>query len=72
MVKLHTLNIDPPLMNASCVWASDFEQLRELYDTPWTGAVTTRTAIFNGFSEDYTNTVRSRLPSRLPFATSWV
>lgn len=57
MVKLHTLNVDPPLMNSSCVWASDFEQLRELYDTPFTGAVTTRTATFNGFSEDGSNTV---------------
>ncbi|KAI0638953.1 hypothetical protein C8Q77DRAFT_1151978 [Trametes polyzona] len=57
MVKIHTLNIEPPVVNASCAWASDYEQLRELYESPYTGAVITRTATFNGFSEDSSNTV---------------
>ncbi|RDX43964.1 hypothetical protein OH76DRAFT_1487512 [Lentinus brumalis] len=57
MVRIHTLNVEPPVVNASCAWASDYEQLHELYDSPHTGAVVTRTATFNGFSEDATNTV---------------
>ncbi|OSD05792.1 hypothetical protein PYCCODRAFT_1176892 [Trametes coccinea BRFM310] len=57
MVKIHTLHIEPAVVNASCAWASDYEQLRELYDSPHTGAVVTRTATFNGFSEDSSNTV---------------
>ncbi|KAI0825245.1 hypothetical protein BC628DRAFT_1410309 [Trametes gibbosa] len=57
MVKIHTLHIEPPVVNASCAWASDYEQLRELYESPYTGAVITRTATFNGFSEDSSNTV---------------
>ncbi|KAI0719104.1 hypothetical protein C8T65DRAFT_736797 [Cerioporus squamosus] len=57
MVRIHTLHVEPPVVNASCAWASDYEQLHELYDSPHTGAVVTRTATFNGFSEDATNTV---------------
>ncbi|KAL1952330.1 hypothetical protein VTO73DRAFT_1479 [Trametes versicolor] len=57
MVKIHTLNIEPAVVNASCAWASDYEQLRELYESGYTGAVITRTATFNGFSEDSSNTV---------------
>ncbi|KAI0367499.1 FMN-linked oxidoreductase [Pilatotrama ljubarskyi] len=56
MVRVHTLHIEPPVVNASCAWASDYEQLRELYDSAYTGAVITRTATFNGFSEDANNT----------------
>lgn len=59
MVKLHTVEISPPLLNSSCAWASDFSQLRELYESPYTGAVTTRTATLNGFEEDQRHTVRS-------------
>lgn len=62
MVKIHTLNIEPAVVNASCAWASDYEQLRELYESAYTGAVITRTATFNGFSEDSSNTVRPALP----------
>ncbi|KAI0757434.1 hypothetical protein C8Q80DRAFT_1349632 [Daedaleopsis nitida] len=57
MVRIHTLHIEPPVVNASCAWATDYEQLRELYDSPHTGAVVTRTATFNGFSEDASNAV---------------
>ena len=58
MVKVHTIDISPPLLNSSCAWASDFAQLRELYDCPFTGAVTTRTATLDGFEEDERHTVR--------------
>ncbi|GJE87902.1 FMN-linked oxidoreductase [Phanerochaete sordida] len=57
MVRVHTLEIDPPVANASCAWASDYDQLRELYDSPYTGAVTTRTATLDGFTESEVNQV---------------
>ena len=61
MVRVNSLEIHPPLMNASCAWACEYDQLRELYDCPYIGAVTTRTAILNGFSETERNTVRNGL-----------
>ena len=61
MVRVNTLEIDPPLINASCAWACEYDQLRELYDCPYIGAVTTRTAILNGFSETERNTVRTSI-----------
>ncbi|KAI0767898.1 hypothetical protein BC629DRAFT_1292789 [Irpex lacteus] len=57
MVAINTIDINPPLLNSSCAWASDWDQLRELYDSPYTGAITTRTAILNGFGQDETHTV---------------
>ncbi|GLB36571.1 putative TRAPP complex subunit trs31 [Lyophyllum shimeji] len=57
MVKINTLNISPPLINSSCAWASDLEQLTELYNCPYTGAVTTRTATLDGFQEGPSHTV---------------
>ncbi|KAG6887868.1 hypothetical protein C0992_010435 [Termitomyces sp. T32_za158] len=57
MVKIHTLNITPALINSSCAWASDLEQLTELYSSSFTGAVTTRTATLEGFQEGPTHTV---------------
>ncbi|KAH8120681.1 FMN-linked oxidoreductase [Phellopilus nigrolimitatus] len=54
MVSLNRLHISPPLVNSSCAWASDDKQLRELYESEFTGAVTTRTATLNGFTEDPT------------------
>jgi len=57
MVHIHTLNISPPLINSSCAWASDYSQLHELYNCSHTGAVTTRTATIEGFSEDSSHTV---------------
>ncbi|KAG6857653.1 hypothetical protein H0H87_010222 [Tephrocybe sp. NHM501043] len=57
MVKINTLKISPALINSSCAWASDLEQLTELYNSPFTGAVTTRTATLDGFSEGPTHTV---------------
>lgn len=57
MVLLNTLEITPPLLNSSCAWSSSLDQLRELYKSPYTGAVTTRTATLHGFAEDSTHTV---------------
>ncbi|KAF5377308.1 hypothetical protein D9615_006393 [Tricholomella constricta] len=57
MVKINTLNISPPLINSSCAWASDLEQLTALYESSFTGAVTTRTATLEGFQENPSHTV---------------
>jgi dihydroorotate dehydrogenase (fumarate) len=46
------LHIHPPLLNSANPWCSTLEQLRELYASPHTGAVTTRTSLFNGFPHD--------------------
>ncbi|OCH92709.1 FMN-linked oxidoreductase [Obba rivulosa] len=52
MARIRAICIDPPVMNSSCLWASDLSDLRALYDSPYTGAVTTRTATLQGFNED--------------------
>ncbi|KAF8887740.1 hypothetical protein BD779DRAFT_1440530 [Infundibulicybe gibba] len=57
MVKINTIDISPPLVNSSCAWSSDLKQLEELYTSPFTGAVTTRTATADGFVENNTHTV---------------
>jgi hypothetical protein len=57
MVDINRIHIDPPIINASCAWASEFAQLEELYNSPYTGAVTTRTATLGGFAEDSTHAV---------------
>lgn len=46
---MKSLSIFPPLLNTACPWCSDIEQLRTLYRSPYTGAVTTRTSMLNGF-----------------------
>lgn len=71
MAKLHRLLVSPPLMNSSCAWASEEKQLRELYECKYTGAVTTRTATLNGFTEDFAvHTVRRPYgPAFLRFLT---
>ena len=67
MARIGRLNIEPALINSSCAWASDFAQLRGLYQSPYTGAVTTRTATMNGFDEHCPelHTVRNLLPLTL-------
>jgi len=45
------------LINSSCAWASELNQLEELYNCPWTGAVTVRTATLDGFAEDSSHAV---------------
>ncbi|KAJ7037519.1 hypothetical protein C8F04DRAFT_1035844 [Mycena alexandri] len=57
MVQVGGLDISPPLINASCAWASDLSQLQALFDSPYTGAVTTRTSTLGGFAEDASHTV---------------
>ncbi|KAF9535772.1 hypothetical protein CPB83DRAFT_901452 [Crepidotus variabilis] len=57
MVLINWISISPPLLNSSCAWSSDRTQLTELYESPYTGAVTTRSATLEGFKEDYTHTV---------------
>lgn len=41
-----------PLLNSACPWASSAEDLRGLWDCPWTSAVTTRTTTLGGFADD--------------------
>ncbi|KAH9836609.1 uncharacterized protein C8Q71DRAFT_50016 [Rhodofomes roseus] len=57
MTSVNTMLIDPPMLNSSCLWASDIEQLRDLYACSHTGAVTTRTATLHGFKENESNAV---------------
>ncbi|KAI6153225.1 hypothetical protein BKA82DRAFT_136481 [Pisolithus tinctorius] len=57
MVRVRGIDVHPPLLNTSCAWASDPQQLTALYDCPHTGAVSTRTATLSGFKEDSSHTV---------------
>jgi hypothetical protein len=57
MVKIHRISVSPPLINSSCAWASELHELEDLYNSAYTGAVTTRTATLLGFAEDSTHTV---------------
>ncbi|KAF2729775.1 FMN-linked oxidoreductase [Polyplosphaeria fusca] len=50
----HGLSIQPPLLNSSNPWCTTLEQLKELHDCPYTGAVTTRTCLLDGFPHDST------------------
>lgn len=49
---LPSLHIDPPLFNSANPWATTLEQLQDLYRCASTGAVTTRTALLDGFPHD--------------------
>lgn len=46
------LSIHPPLLNSANPWCSTLQQLQELYASPHTGAVTTRTSLLKGFPHD--------------------
>ncbi|KAI1207145.1 dihydroorotate dehydrogenase [Annulohypoxylon truncatum] len=46
------LSINPPLLNSANPWATTLEDLTALFECPSTGAVTTRTALLNGFPHD--------------------
>ncbi|EGS18300.1 dihydroorotate dehydrogenase-like protein [Thermochaetoides thermophila DSM 1495] len=46
------LKIHPPLTNTACPWATTLDDLRQLYECPSTGAVTTRTSLIHGFDHD--------------------
>jgi dihydroorotate dehydrogenase (fumarate) len=49
---MNPLTISPPLLNSSNPWCTTLAQLQELYATPYTGAVTTRTSLLNGFPHE--------------------
>lgn len=51
-VQARPLEINPPLLNSACPWATTQEDLQALYDSPYTGAVTTRTSLLDGFPHD--------------------
>ncbi|KAI1140342.1 dihydroorotate dehydrogenase [Hypoxylon sp. FL0543] len=44
------IHIDPPLLNSANPWATTLEDLKALFECPSTGAVTTRTALLDGFA----------------------
>ena len=46
------LSITPPLLNSANPWCTTLEQLQELYNSPYTGAITTRTSLLKGFPHD--------------------
>lgn len=50
--RKYKLEIFPPLLNSSSPWATTVEQIQELYDCEFTGAVTTRTSLLEGFNHD--------------------
>ena len=50
--KARCLGFDPPLLNSANPWATTKEDLKALYNCPHTGAITTRTALANGFEHD--------------------
>ena len=47
-----TLDINPPLLNSATPWATTIDDLRELYNCPYTGAITIRTSLLDGFPHD--------------------
>ncbi|KAG8857417.1 dihydroorotate dehydrogenase [Tulasnella sp. 330] len=52
MSAFKRLTIQPPILNTACAWASDYKDLKALYECPHTGAITTRTATLEGFPDD--------------------
>lgn len=50
--RKYKLSISPPLLNSSSPWATDVDQIKALYDSPYTGAVTSRTSLLEGFNHD--------------------
>lgn len=49
---MKALHFNPPLLNTPCPWCSDLDQLKALYASPHTGAVTTRTSMLEAFPHD--------------------
>ncbi|KAK6854481.1 hypothetical protein PG995_009574 [Apiospora arundinis] len=43
------IEIDPPLLNSACPWATTLEDLQGLFLCSFTGAITTRTSLRKGF-----------------------
>ncbi|KAI9733489.1 MAG: dihydroorotate dehydrogenase [Claussenomyces sp. TS43310] len=44
--------IHPPLLNSANPWAFTLDDLKALYECPFTGAITTRTSLIDGFSHN--------------------
>jgi dihydroorotate dehydrogenase (fumarate) len=44
--------ITPPLLNSANPWATTYDDLKALYDSPYTGAVTIRTSLWDEFIQD--------------------
>jgi dihydroorotate dehydrogenase (fumarate) len=70
MTQIGSITIDPPIINTSCAWASSKQDLQGLFDCPFTGAVTTRTATSEGFKEDSTHNVGFPVVKSDPFDTT--
>ncbi|KAG8744845.1 dihydroorotate dehydrogenase [Ceratobasidium sp. 414] len=51
-VSIRGLTFDTPVLNSSCPWASDLDDLTALYASPFTGGITTRTSTLKGFPDD--------------------
>ena len=44
--------VNPPLLNSANPWATTYDDLKALYDCPYTGAVTIRTSLWDEFKQD--------------------
>ena len=55
--------IDPPLLNSASPWATTFEDIKALYECPFTGAVTVRTRVTQYISM-YSSRVKVLLEAR--------
>ncbi|KAL9055215.1 MAG: hypothetical protein Q9162_003708 [Coniocarpon cinnabarinum] len=72
------LNFPKLLLNSASPWASDKQQLTELYNSPYTGAVTVRSTLLTGFDHDdrvnqwtfYDARSNTPMPNRSPNANS--
>ncbi|KAG9127860.1 dihydroorotate dehydrogenase [Ceratobasidium sp. 392] len=51
-VYIRGLRFDIPVLNSSCPWASNLNDLTSLYANPFTGGITTRTSTLKGFPDD--------------------
>ncbi|KAL7276832.1 dihydroorotate dehydrogenase [Rhizina undulata] len=49
---MSSISFSPPILNSATPWATTKEQLAALYGSPYTGAVTTRTTLLEGFPHD--------------------
>ncbi|KAK8098406.1 dihydroorotate dehydrogenase-like protein [Apiospora kogelbergensis] len=46
------IDISPPLLNSACPWATTLEDLQALFRCSFTGAITIRTSLLEGFHHD--------------------
>lgn len=66
----YRISISPPLLNSANPWATTYDDLKSLYDTPHTGAVTVRTSLWTGFSQTPKDHQYTFFSSSLGHATS--